>query len=76
MQLQSSEEIIARSIAQAFPAANLEIEENGAQVAYEISLNGKKLVRLDHIAPHLFQSCITQQAMKRYLRPSQPEPSE
>ena len=49
MQFQSTEEIIARSIAQAFPAANLEIEDNGVNVAYEISLNGKVLVKLDHI---------------------------
>ena len=45
----SSEEIIARSIAQAFPAANLKIEGEGAQIVYEISLNGKMLVKLDHI---------------------------
>ena len=49
MRIQSSEEIIARSIAQAFPAANLEIDVNGAHVVYEISLNGKVLVRLDHV---------------------------
>ena len=49
MNFETSEEIIARSIAQAFPAANLEIEGNGAQVVYKITLNEKLLVRLDHI---------------------------
>ena len=49
MNFKTSEEIIARSIAQAFPAANLEIEGNGAQVVYKITLNEKLLVRLDHI---------------------------
>ena len=45
----SSEEIIARFIAQAFPAANLKIEGEGEQVVYEILLNEKMLVRLDRI---------------------------
>jgi hypothetical protein len=45
----SSEEIIARSISQAFPAANLKIEGAGDQVVYEIILNEKVLVRLDRI---------------------------
>ena len=45
----SSEEIIARSISQAFPAASLDLEGSGERVAFEISLNGKLLVRLDHI---------------------------
>ena len=45
----SSEEIIARSIAQAFPAAILKIEGAGDQVVYEILLNEKVLVRLDRI---------------------------
>ena len=49
MNLKTTEEIIARSIAQAFPAANLDIEGNGAQVVYNITLNEKLLVRLDHI---------------------------
>ena len=49
MHLKTTEEIIARSIAQAFPAANLDIEGNGAQVVYNITLNEKLLVRLDHI---------------------------
>jgi len=49
MQHQSSEEIIARFIAQAFPAANLKIEGEGDQVVYEIFLSGKVLVRLDRI---------------------------
>ncbi len=49
MQIQSSEEIIARLIAQAFPAANLKIEGEGEQVVYEIFLSGKMLVRLDRI---------------------------
>ena len=49
MNFKTSEEIIARSIAQAFPAANLEIEGNGVQVVYKITLNEKLLVRLDHI---------------------------
>ncbi len=49
MQHQSSEEFIARFIAQAFPAANLEIEGNGALIVYKITLNEKLLVRLDHI---------------------------
>jgi len=49
MQIQSSEEIIARSIAKAFPAGNLKIEGEGAQVVYEIFLNEKMLVRLDRI---------------------------
>ena len=49
MQFQSSEEIIARLISQAFPAADLEIKDGGLQVVYEISLNGNSLVRLDHI---------------------------
>ena len=43
MQLQSSEEVIARFIAQAFPAANLKIEGEGDQVVYEIFLSGKML---------------------------------
>ena len=45
----SSEEIIARFIAQAFPAANLKIEGEGEQFVYEILLNEKMLVRLDPI---------------------------
>ena len=49
MNLKTTEEIISRSIAQAFPAANLDIEGNGAQVVYNIILNEKLLVRLDHI---------------------------
>ena len=49
MNLKTTEEIIARSIAQAFPATNLDIEGNGAQVVYNITLNEKLLVRLDHI---------------------------
>ena len=49
MNLKTTEEIISRSIAQAFPAANLDIEGNGAQVVYNITLNEKLLVRLDHI---------------------------
>ncbi len=49
MQHQSSEEFIARFIAQAFPAANLEIEGNGALIVYKITLNEKLLVRLDQI---------------------------
>ena len=49
MQYQSSEEFIARCIAQAFPAANLKIEGEGDQVVYEILLNEKMLVRLDRI---------------------------
>ena len=49
MNLKTTDEIIARSIAQAFPAANLDIEGNGAQVVYNITLNEKLLVRLDHI---------------------------
>ena len=49
MQLQSSEQIIASFIAQAFPAANLKIEGEGDQVVYEIFLSGKVLVRLDRI---------------------------
>ena len=49
MNLKTTEEIIAGSIAQAFPAANLDIESNGAQVVYNITLNEKLLVRLDHI---------------------------
>ena len=49
MNLKTTEEIIARSIAQAFPATNLDIEGNGAQVVYNIILNEKLLVRLDHI---------------------------
>lgn len=49
MDIQSTEEIIARSIVQAFPAANLEIKGTGAQVAHEISLDGELLVRLDRI---------------------------
>ena len=49
MQHQSSEEFIARFIAQAFPAANLKIEGEGDQVVYEILLNEKMLVRLDRI---------------------------
>jgi hypothetical protein len=49
MQHQSSEEIIARFIAQAFPAANLKIQGEGDQVVYEILLNEKMLVRLDRI---------------------------
>ena len=49
MEFKSSEEIIARSISQAFPAANLEIKDSGVQVAYEISLSGELLVRLDDI---------------------------
>ena len=49
MNFKTSEEIIARSIAQAFPAANLEIEGDGVQVVYKITLNEKLLVRLDHI---------------------------
>jgi len=49
MPFQTSEEIIARSIAQSFPAANLELKGSGERLAYEISLNGKLLVRLDHI---------------------------
>ena len=43
----SSEEIIARYIAQAFPAATLQIEGEGERVVYEIILNEKMLVRLD-----------------------------
>ena len=49
MPSQSSEEFIARTIIQAFPAANLEIESNGPQVVYSITLNKKLLVRLDNI---------------------------
>ena len=49
MNLKTTEEIIAGSIAQAFPAANLDIESNGAQVVYNITLSEKLLVRLDHI---------------------------
>ena len=49
MNLKTTEEIIARSIAQAFPATNLDIKGNGAQVVYNITLNEKLLVRLDHI---------------------------
>ena len=49
MQFQSSEELIARLIIQAFPAADLEIKGDGLQVVYDISLGGKSLVRLDHI---------------------------
>lgn len=49
MQFQSSEEIIARLIAQAFPAADLDIKDSGLQLVYEISLNGNSLVRLDHM---------------------------
>ena len=49
MQNQSSEEIVARFIVQAFPAANLKIEGEGDQVVYEILLNEKMLVRLDRI---------------------------
>lgn len=49
MNLKTTEEIIARSIAQAFPAANLDIEGNRAQVVYNIILNEKLLLRLDHI---------------------------
>ncbi len=49
MQRQPFYEVIARFIAEAFPAANLKIEGEGAQVVYEICLNGKMLVRLDRI---------------------------
>ena len=49
MEFKSSEEIIARSISQSFPAANLELKGSGERVAYEISLNGKLLVSLDNI---------------------------
>ena len=49
MQLQSSEQIIASFIAQAFPAANLKIDREGDQVVYRIFLSGKVLVRLDRI---------------------------
>ena len=49
MQLQSSEEIVARLIVKAFPAATLEIQVSAGQRLYEINLNGKSLVRLDHI---------------------------
>ena len=49
MQLQSSEQIIASFIAQAFPAANLKIDGEGDQVVYKIFLSGKVLVRLDRI---------------------------
>ena len=49
MQLQSSEQIIASFIAQAFPAANLKIDGEGDQVVYRIFLSGKVLVRLDRI---------------------------
>ena len=50
MQNQSSEEIVARFIVQAFPAANLKIEGEGDQVVYEILLNEKMLVRLDRVS--------------------------
>lgn len=49
MQHQSFEEIIARFIAQAFPAANLKIEGERDQVVYEILINGKILVKLDRV---------------------------
>ena len=49
MQLQSSEQIIASFISQAFPAANLKIDREGDQVVYRIFLSGKVLVRLDRI---------------------------
>jgi hypothetical protein len=49
MLFQSSAEVIARSIAQAFPAANLDVVGRGEQVAYEISLNAKVLVRIDRL---------------------------
>ncbi len=48
--INSSEEIIARSIARAFPAANLKVEDSGDQVVYEIFLKDKLLVRLDRIS--------------------------
>ena len=49
MQHQTSEEIIARFIAKAFPAANLKTEGEGNQVVYEILLNEKMLVKLDRV---------------------------
>jgi hypothetical protein len=49
MQHQSFEEIIARFIAQAFPAANLKIEGERDQAVYEILINEKILVKLDRV---------------------------
>jgi len=46
---QSSEEIVARFIAQAFPAAKLKIEGERKQAVYEIVLDGQVLIRIDHI---------------------------
>jgi len=50
---QSSEELIARAIAQAFPAATLVIKHGSAQSEYHITLKEEVLVRLDQIGAEL-----------------------
>ena len=49
MEIKPSEEIIARSISRAFPAASLEIKDNGDKVVYEVSLNGQLILTIDDL---------------------------
>jgi len=50
----TSEEQVATYISQSFPAADLTTTGEGANKVFEISLNGKVLIRIDNVGTEVF----------------------
>ena len=54
MTFMTSQEQVANYISQAFPAADLTTTGEGANKVFEISLNGKVLIRIDNVGTKVF----------------------